>query len=629
MLELARRKYFDEKLDVVIGIALSHGRQETEKLLLGMEKIPLLQIEYKGAHLEELNVDAILKRDPDLVIVDELAHTNAPGLRHPKRYMDVEELLRAGIDVYTTLNIQHVESYQDTIEKAVGVLVRERIPDRFLDNADEIELIDLPLEELLERLHQGKVYIPEQAKRAAVHFFKTDTLLLLREMALRKAAAIVDIKREQIGSVVPEKFIHESLNSSKVYLKSRLVASIGPSPFSEKIIRVTKRLSDMLRADWYAVSVETPEMAFSERTIDRQQIEKNLRLAEELGATVMKISGNSIAEALLSFSKAHHITQIVIGHSLKPWYMRLFYKSPVDQLVGRDHIVDIYVISSRDVLENTSSPPIQVRSSESSWSFPYVLKNILYPIVGVVLFSLPLRAVSDDLSLPFIAMLYLMSSILAAAVFSTLGFYMYLFWTLWFLDLFYYDDLESFFSKTEGVIGTIAIMIIGLIVNRLSIRRKNLTKVLQDRHDSMRDLFNLSRQLLQITSIDELVTIVDYHLNRLFGVGAVVALKKEVDSIVLFGVAKAKKMDLYEVNETERIAIKWAIDHREPSGCTTNTLPHSKAIWFPLVVSGNVIGAMGLFSLLPEERGLEEIIDEDKDGLEAYVHLMALSLDRL
>ncbi len=637
MLEAARRKKFDEHIDVVIGIAVSHGRKETEKLLEDMEALPLLSINYRGALLSELDLDLVLERKPQLVVVDELAHTNPPGLRHPKRYMDIEELLRTGIDVYTTLNIQHIESYQDAIEEATGIQVRERIPDKFLDEADEIELIDLPPEELLERLKQGKVYIPEQAKRAIASFFKKDTLQLLREMALRKTAAIVDIGRNvpsQIGS--PGK--NYNLSQGKVQLLPKLLASIGPSPFSERVIRATKRLADMLRAEWFAVSVETPEIALSIRDKDLKQIEKHLQLAEELGAVTMKLSGNSVSEALYSFSMAHGITQIVIGHSLRPWYERIFRKSPVDELVSKDHAIDVYVISStggiisKNVGEGTSEKEVKPYESYhkrlKTGFATSLIKNVFNPFFVVLLFTFLLLPVSAYVSFPTIATLYLLSSTVAAALFDTIGFYIYLFWSLIFLELLYISDLETWLTRPEVAIFFMAVCIIGMIVNRLSVHRKKLTGVLRKRHDAIRDLYDLSRQLVQVTSTEEMVQMVDYHLSRLFDVNAIVALGSNSD-IVMYGLQEAKKNALFDMSVTEKMAMKWAIDHHEPAGCTTETLPLAKACWFPLTVSGTTIGAMAIFSSSPQDHALEDILEGDMEGLEAYVHLMALSVDRI
>ncbi len=636
MLEAARRKCFDEHVDVVIGFALSHGRAETEKLLQGLETIPLLNVAYKGTTLRELNLDGIYQRAPELVIIDELAHTNPPNMRHMKRYIDVEELLDAGIDVYTTLNIQHLESYQDAIENAIGVKVRERIPDRILDEADEIELIDLPPEELLERLRQGKVYIPEQAERAIQQFFRIETLQLLREMALRKVAAIVDSDR---SNIVPS----NEKGQKKLQLEPRLLASIGPGPFSEQVIRVTKRLADMLKAPWYAVSVETPDNTYNEDPETKRRIGRLLELVEELGGRAFKIQGESISDALFQFSKDHQITQIVIGHSLRPWYQRLFSLSPVDQLISRDRSIDVYVISSANNMLVQSGNSNAKQSSETSllWrarSFflgagdvqkKYCLDTIVYPLGIVFMLSMMLLPFSEYITIPQIATLYLLSSGIAATIFDIGGFYFYLIWSLAVLDILYISDMAKWLSHSEVIFFFMAVSCVGTIINRLTVKKKTLLKALGRQHSQLKQLYGVSQKLVKLTNVEEMVNMLSAHLEQLYGLYAIFVEPQDNSqfSLKTYG-SLHRDSNCYELTENEKIAAKWALDHQEPAGVGTDTLPTSKAYWFPLAVSDRQIGAVALFSKSPQTISTRAALEHEKDNIEPYLHLLALSIDR-
>ena len=293
MLEAAHQRK-NQGVDVVIGYIETHGREDTEEMVHGLEVLPRREFEYHEIQLTELNTDAVIKRHPQLVLIDEFAHTNAPGSRHPKRYLDVEDILAAGIDVYTTLNVQHLESLNDVVAQVTGVVVRETVPDRVLDNASEIEVIDLPPDELLTRLEEGKVYVPEQAKRAIQKFFRKGNLSALRELSLRRAAERVD-------------------NQMRVYMRTRaipgpwaaserLLVCISPSPLSEKLVRTTRRLSDELNAEWFAVYVNVSTKP-EKNPVNLERVDKTLQLAEELGARIRTLDGTFYSTSGLGICK--------------------------------------------------------------------------------------------------------------------------------------------------------------------------------------------------------------------------------------------------------------------------------------------------------------------------------------
>jgi two-component system sensor histidine kinase KdpD len=336
MLEAAQQRRA-EGVDVVVGYVETHGRIETDALLAGLEIIPHWIIPYRGLTLSEMDMDGVLARRPSLVLVDELAHTNAPGSRHTHRYQDVLELLDTSIDVYTALNIQHVASLNDVVAQITGIIVRETVPDHILDNAHEIELIDLSINELLARLAAGKVYIPSQAQRAIQKFFRPGNLTALREIALRQTADRLD---KQMREYMQAHAINGPWPAGE-----RILVCVSPSPLSERLVRAARRLSRPLNAEWIAAYVETPGHLHLPEA-DRQRVAGTLRLAEELGAEAVQLNGCNIAETIIGYALSRNVTKIVVGKPLRPrWQELLHGGSIIDQLVRQSQDIDVYVIS--------------------------------------------------------------------------------------------------------------------------------------------------------------------------------------------------------------------------------------------------------------------------------------------
>ena len=329
MLEAAHQRR-EQGIDIVVGYIETHKRKETEELVEGLEVLPRKQVEYHNVSLPEMDVDGVITRRPQLVLVDEFAHTNAPGSRHPKRYQDVQEILAAGIDVYTTLNIQHLESLNDIVAQVTGVIVRETIPDRVIDEASEIEVIDLPPDELLVRLQEGKVYVPDQAARAIQKFFRKGNLTALREMSLRRAAERVD---DQMRAYMQTRAIQGIWAAGE-----RLLVCISPSPLSERLIRTTRRLADELNAEWIALYVETPQFASMSQE-KRDRVANILQLAEDLGARSYTLSSSSsmdsVSQTVIEFAHKNNITKIVMGKPLRPRWQELIRGSLVDKLIHK------------------------------------------------------------------------------------------------------------------------------------------------------------------------------------------------------------------------------------------------------------------------------------------------------
>ena len=331
-----------EGVDVVVGVVETHGRAETEAQLAGLEVIPRRRVEYKGRTLEEMDIDAVLKRRPKLVLVDELAHTNAEGSRHPKRYLDVEELLAAGIDVYSTMNVQHVESLNDVVARITRIRVRETVPDRIVDAADEVELVDLTPADLMERLREGKVYVREQAQRALRHYFSPGNLTALRELALRRTAERVD------GQMLS--YMREHAITGPWAAGERVIVCLDPSPAAANAVRAAKRTADGLEAELIALYVETDRHATLSEA-EHGHLAETMRLAAELGAEVVTVPGRSVVEEILAFARTRNATRVVVGKSQRSRWFELTHGSVVDELVRSSSGLAIEVRSEEHTSE--------------------------------------------------------------------------------------------------------------------------------------------------------------------------------------------------------------------------------------------------------------------------------------
>ena len=361
MLRAAQKKR-EEGVDIVVGVVETHGRKETEALLDGLEILPRRIHAHRGRDIPELDIDAALARNPSLIIVDELAHTNAPGSRHKKRWRDVEELLYAGISVYTTVNVQHLESLNDIVRQITGVIVRETLPDSFLDRADEIELIDLPPDDLLQRLKEGKVYIPEQAEKAMEHFFRKGNLIALRELALRRTAERVD---EQMECYRRDTGVQNIWPAAE-----RILVCIGPNPRSIRLIRAARRMAAGLRAEWIALHVEAPSRIKPSQE-DMKLLAEHMRLAESLGAQTVTLTGHKASEEILNYARERNVNRIVIGKPTHPRWKDKLLGSLLDEIVRGSGDIEIYVItgdsSEAPVKPAAGRHPLKIKAKEWYW----------------------------------------------------------------------------------------------------------------------------------------------------------------------------------------------------------------------------------------------------------------------
>src|SRR5260221_7706140 len=401
MLQAARARRA-EGVDVVIGVLETHGRKETEALMAGLEVIPRRRIDYKGRLLEEMDIDAVLARRPKLVLVDELAHTNAPGSRHPKRYLDVEELIAAGIDVYTTLNIQHVESLNDVVAQITRIRVRETLPDSVLDKADEIELVDLTPGDLIQRLNEGKVYVPHQAERALKHYFQPGNLTALRELALRRTAQRVD---EQMLTYMRAHAIPGPWAAG-----DRLLVCVSESPASLALVRYTRRVADRLGAHWTAIYVETARYHRLTEA-ERDRIADSLRLAEKLGAETLTIPGRRIADDLVAYAQANNVTQIIIGKSSRSRWFELLHGSVVHELTGRAGQISVQVIAGEEAPNTEIDNPVSTADRSPPFDFlPYIASSGY--VAGALVVGLALR---QFLAISSLSLVFL-TAVLASAI---------------------------------------------------------------------------------------------------------------------------------------------------------------------------------------------------------------------
>ena len=397
------REVLAEGVDVVIGVVETHRRADTEALLEGLPVVPQRRVEYRGAVLRELDIDAVLARRPDLVLVDELAHSNAPGSRHPKRWQDIKELLATGIDVYTTVNVQHLESLNDVVGQITNIRVSETVPDRVFDEADEVELVDLPSDDLIQRLKAGKVYMPEQAAHAVTNFFRKGNLIALRELALRRTADRVDAQAREYRDDEAIKRVWQ--------LKERILVAIGPGAHSEQIVRAGRRLADSLRAEWIAVYVETPALQRLPEA-ERARILRALRLAQELGAETATVPGQDVASALIAFAGERNAGKIVLGRTIAPLWRRWFARSTYDALFAHGGAADLLIVGG----EATEQPAPAIsldeperRNHGSKW------RAYVEAMVAVAAISVMALFLRDHIDVTNIAMLYLIAVVWVSA----------------------------------------------------------------------------------------------------------------------------------------------------------------------------------------------------------------------
>ncbi|MDQ3828312.1 MAG: sensor histidine kinase KdpD [Candidatus Tectomicrobia bacterium] len=592
-----------EGVDVVVGVVETHGRPETEALLDGLEVMPKRKVEYRGRGFEEMDLDAILARRPQLVLVDELAHTNIPGSRHAKRYLDVEEVLAAGVDVYTTLNIQHLESLNDTVAQITGIRVRETLPDRLLDEAAEVELVDLSPDELLQRLREGKVYVPEQAQHAIRRFFRLGNLNALRQLSLRRTAERVD---EQMQTYMQAHAIPGPWPAGECIL-----VCVSPSPLSRRLVRATRRMADRRHAEWMAVYVETPQH-HRLSDADRDRVSRTLRLAEQLGGEAVTIPGEDVAEDLIKYAQSRNVTEIVIGKSLRSRWSGWWRGSIVNELIRKSGNIDVYVINTEDEASpHTGKAPVYLRPGVPAYVWSAGAVSVAAATAKLLQLYLPLQ----DLSLVFLtAVLFsavtwgLLPSIFAA-ILSVLAY-----------NFFFIPPLHTFSVASPRDLLNLAIfLIVAVLTSNLAARVRNQAEAAKRREARTAALYALSRQIAGAAELNDVLRAIVTYVAQVLG-AKVVILLPEADRILLQAAHPAN----IELTEAERAAATWAWQHNRPAGRGADTLPGGEWFYLPLATARGTVGVLGLQFDAPEA----VISPDQRRLLEALAGQAAVAIER-
>jgi two-component system sensor histidine kinase KdpD len=602
MLESARRLKA-EGLDIIVGCVETHGRQETAKLIQGLEVVPRREVTYRGTRLSEFDLELTVARKPRIVLLDELAHTNAPGSRHPKRWQDVLELLDAGIEVHTTLNVQHIESLNDVITQITSLRVRETVPDAVLERADEIELVDLTPDELLVRLREGKVYVPEQARQAMDNFFRRGNLLALREIALRRTAERVDV---DVRAYRREYDIQTTWPAAE-----RILVCVGPSPSSAQIIRGARRMAAGLRAPWVAIYADAPD-AFPMTPEDRDRLQAHLRLAESLGSEVVRISGTHVSEEILRYAREHNVTRIVIGKPKHSRWRDIFKGSLVNELLRGSGEIEVHFIAVDDIDATHHKPARQ----------PVVIRWIDY-LFAILLVSAAtaLSVLSRKyLALPDVVTFYLLVIMVMAFRFGRGATIFSAALSVVAYDFFFVPPLHTFNVGDTRHFLTFAMMFaIGLIISGLTSRIRRQEFEARVREQRTAALYSLTRELVTVLDDQQAAQITAQHAAEVFGGFAAVLLRDSTGALTIKGNSHA---DL-QLGVEEQAVAAWASEHGRPAGLGTDTLPGVRVTCFPLQAGAKSLGVLAL--KLDSEAALEI---EQRTFLDAFVRQATVAIER-
>ena len=608
MLQLATELVL-EKVDLVVGYVDTHGRYDTGALLLGLELLPRRQVSYRGKTLEEFDLERALARKPQVILVDELAHTNVPGLRHAKRWQDVFDLLDAGIEVHTTLNIQHLESLNDVVAQITGVQVRETVLDSVLDRADEIELVDIPPDELLSRLRAGKVYVPEAARRAIDHFFQRGNLLALRELTLRRATQRVD------EDVQKYRAVHEVQTTWPS--AEQILVCVGPSPASARLIRAGTRMAAGLRAPWAAVHVDPIGRSLSEA--DQREVESHLRLAESLGGEVVRLAAVRPSEAILDYARRRNVTHIIAGKPTHPRLRDVFRGAFLDELIRGSGDIDIHVITGdvgapRDErirrLAGADTPPPRAYA----WS-----------ALSVVVTTALAYALHATLALPDPEMLYLVTIMVAAAFLgrgpsllaATLSVAAY--------DFFFVPPYYTFTVDDSSRLLTFAMMFgVGLVISTMTLRLRRQERDASARAERMAVLYALSRDLGSAVTLEDMARIAVEHVVQTlrYPVQAARALVFTRGAEAPLASQAARPLNATLDTQDEGVA-RWVLEHGRAAGVGTDTVPGARCLCLPLKSGPE---AFGVLAITPEP--LTAFHAEQVDFLEALARQLSFAAER-
>ena len=593
-----------EGVDLVVGMVETHGRVETEALLAGLPLVPRKQLEYRGVMLTEMDIDAVLARRPKLVLVDELAHTNAPGSRHPKRYQDVLELIQAGMDVYTTLNVQHLESRNDLVQQFTGVAVRETVPDSVLDQADDIALIDITPDELRQRLSEGKVYLGERAATAAEGFFREENLTALREMALRCATERAD---RDLRDVMRAKRLGGQASGE------RLAVAVGPSPFSMQLIRRTRRIAVAMDASWVAIYVETARVLSEE---DQTRLTGNLSLARQLGAEVVMTRGDDVADAVLETAREQHVTQLMVGRPAGGRFRRVFRGGArIGKLIRLGRDVDIHILHAPD--DGPRPAPVPAGWPQH-WPAGRELVLSAAGVAGVTLLS---WCLSGGIEYRAVGLLYLMAvtvlatfvgrvAVLMAAALSAL------LWDFLFIPPALTFRIDSLHDQLMLGMYFVVAVAVGRITSRMRSREQG-ERMREQRTQAL-------NRLLEGTA--DSTTLAEGLQRALVEVDAVFRTRSAVLLVAADGARLERTphpASTFLPDEHEFGVAAWAFDKRLVVGRFTDTLPDAAAMYLPLATPGSRLGVIGV-----RLDGRANLPLDERELLETFVAQMATLVER-
>jgi two-component system, OmpR family, sensor histidine kinase KdpD len=600
--------------DVAIGYVEPHGRVDTERLMEGLERLPTLAVRYRDIQRHEFDLDAALARHPAILIVDELAHSNLiggePEPRHPKRWQDIEELIEAGVDVWTTVNVQHLESLNDVVAQITGVKQRETLPDRIFDEAHEVELIDLPPDDLLERLRAGKIYLPQEVGTATDHFFRRSNLLALRELALRRMTDRVEVAAR--ASLTPD-------DKSRGWLaRDRVLVATGPDPQSEQVIRSGKRLADALDADWTVVYVETPALLrLSEKERDRRVA--LLRLAESLGAETVTLDGPSAVDALLEYAATRQVTRVVVGAPKRRGWRSLLRPSAATALALRARDFDVITIAARDSTAIGAAARPRTRGEEARQ--PIRWRRYLAAVAITALCTLIAAAMYPRFELSNLVMIYLLGVIAAglrfgrgpsvlAAVLNVAAF-----------DFFFVPPRFTFAVSDAQYLITFAVMLtIALVTATLMAHVRQQTRVAGARERRTALLYRMSRELTAARGAADMAHIAVKHVTEVFQCEAVLLLPDAAGK--LHYPSQPAVPGSYRASDLA--VAQWVLDHGRRAGFGSDTLPAAPALYVPL---GDSQHSPGVLVVLPRNRRLV-LLPEQLGLLETFAGQIGLGLER-
>ncbi len=588
-----------EGMDVVIGVVETHSRVETDRLTKGFEIIPKKRHAYKGRVLAEMDLDAILQRRPKLVLVDELAHSNTPGSRHPKRYLDVQEILDAGIDVYTTLNVQHLESLNDVVAKITRIRVRETIPDSVFDRADDVEIVDLTPEDLLQRLKEGKVYVPEQAERAVRHYFMPGNLTALRELALRRTAQRVD---EQMVNYMRAHAIQGPWEASE-----RVLVSVSARPGAAALVRYGRRLADRLRASWSAIYVETSaSQRYSEA--ERDRVAEALRVAERLGGQAVTIPASSVADGVVDYAHSNNFTHIVVARSSRSRWLELLRPSPAHEISRIAGDLSVHVVpeerSPKDRAEKASEGAQQTHGLSAEAYLGSTGMVAVALVIGLVL--------QQSLGISNIALVFLTAVLVSAITYGLWPSLFACFVSVLAYNFFFLPPLYTFtISDRENVVALFFFALVAVIASNLTARVRDQVVTARDRANVTEDLYLFSRKLAGVIALDDLLWATVYQIAAMLKVRVVLLLPEGDGLSVRAGYPPEDFLD-----EADLAAARWAWEHSRAAGRGADTLPGARRLFLPMRTGRGSIGIIGLDKdksgpiLSPDQRRLLDALSD-------------------